>query len=124
MSPAPGAAPKTATKPAEAKSGRPEFQWEDPLLLEDQLSEDERMVRDTARQYAQEKLMPRVLEANRNARFDREIMTELGELGLLGATIHGYGCAGVNYVCYGLVALEIERAESGHRPSPTAESSL
>jgi glutaryl-CoA dehydrogenase len=124
MSPAPGAAPKTATKPAEAKSSRPEFQWEDPLLLDDQLSEDERMVRDTARQYAQEKLMPRVIEANRHERFDREIMTELGELGLLGATIQGYGCAGVNYVCYGLVAREVERVDSGYRSAMSVQSSL
>jgi len=123
MSPAPGAAPKTAAKPAEAKSARPEFQWDDPLLLDDQLSEDERMVRDTARQYAQDKLMPRVLEANRHERFDREIMNELGELGLLGATIHGYGCAGVNYVCYGLVAREVERVDSGYRSAMSARSS-
>src|SRR5262249_17003870 len=124
MSPTPGAAPKTAAKPAEAKSSRPEFQWEDPLLLDDQLSGDERMVRDTARQYAQEKLMPRVLEANRHERFDREIMTELGALGLLGATIQGYGCAGVNYVCYGLVAREVERVDSGYRSAMSVQSSL
>ena len=113
-----------AAKPADAKSGRPEFQWEDPLLLEDQLSEDERMVRDTARQYAQDKLMPRVLEANRHERFDRAIMNELGELGLLGATIQGYGCAGVNYVCYGLVAREVERVDSGYRSAMSVQSSL
>src|SRR5262245_50009243 len=124
MSPAPGAAPKTAAKPPEAKSSRPEFQWEDPLLLDDQLGEDERMVRDTARQYAQEKLMPRVLEANRHERFDREIMTELGELGLLGATIQGYGGAGVNHVCYGLVAREVERVDSGYRSAMSVQSSL
>jgi len=113
-----------AAKPAQAKSSRPEFQWEDPLLLEDQLGEDERMVRDTARQYAQDKLMPRVLEANRHERFDRAIMTELGELGLLGATIQGYGCAGVNYVCYGLVAREVERVDSGYRSALSVQSSL
>jgi glutaryl-CoA dehydrogenase len=124
MSPTPGAAAKAAAQPAEAKSGRPEFQWEDPLLLEDQLTEDERLVRDTARDYAQEKLMPRVLEANRHERFDREIMTELGALGLLGATIHGYGCAGVNYVCYGLVAREVERVDSGYRSAMSVQSSL
>jgi glutaryl-CoA dehydrogenase len=124
MTSAPGASPKTATKPPEAKSSRPEFQWDDPLLLDDQLAEDERLVRDTARQYAQEKLMPRVLEANRHERFDREIMTELGALGLLGATIHGYGCAGVNYVCYGLVAREIERVDSGYRSAMSVQSSL
>jgi glutaryl-CoA dehydrogenase len=124
MTPSPGAAPKAAAKPAGAKSSRPEFQWEDPLLLDDQLTEDERMVRDTARQYAQEKLMPRVLEANRHERFDREIMTELGALGLLGATIQGYGCAGVNYVCYGLVAREVERVDSGYRSAMSVQSSL
>ncbi len=117
-------AQRAATKAAEAKSSRPEFQWEDPLLLDDQLTEDERMVRDTARQYAQEKLMPRVLEANRHERFDREIMTELGALGLLGATIQGYGCAGVNYVCYGLVAREVERVDSGYRSAMSVQSSL
>ena len=94
---------------------RPNFQWEDPLLLEDQLTEDERMVRDSARDYCQEKLMPRVLEANRHEKFDREIMNEMGALGFLGSTIEGYGCAGVNYVCYGLIAREVERVDSGYR---------
>ena len=82
--------------PAFAKSR--EFDWADPLLFEDELSEDERLVRDSARAYCQEKLMPRVLTANREERFDREIMNEMGELGFLGSTIEGYGCAGVNYV--------------------------
>jgi len=121
MTPAQGA---TAAKPAETKSHRPEFVWDDPLLLDDQLSEDERLVRDTARQYAQDKLMPRILEANRHERFDREIMNELGELGLLGSTIQGYGCAGVNYVCYGLVAREVERVDSGYRSAMSVQSSL
>ena len=103
---------------------RAEFNWEDPLLLEDQLSEEERLVRDTARQYSQEELMPRVLEANRYERFDRAIMTELGSLGLLGSTIEGYGCSGVNYVCYGLVAREIERVDSGYRSAMSVQSSL
>jgi glutaryl-CoA dehydrogenase len=120
MTPAQGAAaPKTA-----ASASRPEFQWEDALLLEDQLSEDERLIRDTARQYAQEKLMTRVLDANRHERFDREIMTELGALGLLGPTIDGYGCAGTNYVSYGLVAREIERVDSGYRSAMSVQSSL
>ncbi|MBL9036688.1 MAG: acyl-CoA dehydrogenase family protein, partial [Rhodospirillaceae bacterium] len=79
----------------DAKSNKKaEFVWEDPLLIEDLLSEEERMVRDTARDYAQDKLMSRVKEANRHEKFDREIMNELGELGLLGSTIDGYGCAG------------------------------
>src|SRR5262245_58616552 len=124
MSPVPGAAPKAAAKPAETKSSAPDFQWEDPLLLDDQLTEDERMVRDTARQYAQDKLMPRVLEANRHERFDRAIMNELGELGLLGSTIEGFGCAGVNYVSYGLVAREVERVDSGYRSAMSVQSSL
>jgi glutaryl-CoA dehydrogenase len=100
------------------------FNWEDPLLLNDQLSEDERRIRDLARSYAQEKLMPRVLMANRHEKFDREIMNELGELGLLGSTLHGYGCAGVNYVSYGLVAREVERVDSGYRSALSVQSSL
>ncbi|MDZ4735754.1 MAG: acyl-CoA dehydrogenase [Rhodospirillaceae bacterium] len=113
----------TAAKPSSA-AAKPGFDWEDALLLEDQLSEDERMVRDTARQYAQDRLMPRVLEAFRHEKFDRSIMSELGELGLLGSTIEGYGCAGVNYVCYGLVAREIERVDSGYRSAMSVQSSL
>jgi glutaryl-CoA dehydrogenase len=108
---------------AKAKS-KAEFNWEDPLLLEDQLTEEERMVRDTARDYAQDKLMPRVLEANRHEKFDREIMNELGALGLLGSTIDGYGCAGTNYVSYGLVAREVERVDSGYRSAMSVQSSL
>ncbi|MCC7049442.1 MAG: acyl-CoA dehydrogenase [Alphaproteobacteria bacterium] len=100
------------------------FQWEDPFLLEDQLGEDERAVRDAARDYCQEKLMPRVLEANRHERFDREILNEMGALGLLGSTIQGYGCAGVSYVCYGLVAREVERVDSGYRSAMSVQSSL
>jgi glutaryl-CoA dehydrogenase len=93
-------------------------------LLDEQLSEEERMVRDTARDYAQDKLTPRVKEANRHERFDREIMNELGELGLLGSTIDGYECAGTNYVSYGLVAREIERVDSGYRSAMSVQSSL
>ena len=101
------------------------FQWDDPFLLENQLSEEERMVRDAARDYAQDKLMPRILEANRHETFDPEIVTELGELGLLGSTIpEEYGCAGVNHVCYGLVAREIERVDSGYRSVMSVQSSL
>ena len=100
------------------------FDWADPLFLDDQLTEDERRVRDLARAYAQDKLMPRVLEANRHERFDRAIMNELGELGLLGSTLHGYGCAGANYVSYGLVAREIERVDSGYRSAMSVQSSL
>ena len=100
------------------------FDWADPLLLEHELSEDERMVRDSARAYCQEKLFPRVLEANRHERFDREIMNEMGALGFLGSTIEGYGCAGVNYVCYGLIAREVERVDSGYRSAMSVQSSL
>jgi glutaryl-CoA dehydrogenase len=103
---------------------KPVFQWDDPFLLEDQLSEDERMVRDSARAYCQERLLPRVLEATRKERFDREIMNELGALGFLGSTIDGYGCAGVNHVCYGLVAREVERVDSGYRSAMSVQSSL
>ncbi|MFW3613328.1 acyl-CoA dehydrogenase [Billgrantia antri] len=98
--------------------------WEDPFRLIDQLDEDERMVLQTAHDYCQDKLMPRVLEANRHERFDREIMNEMGELGLLGATIDGYGCAGMNYVSYGLIAREVERVDSGYRSAMSVQSSL
>ncbi|TLF52834.1 acyl-CoA dehydrogenase [Halomonas urmiana] len=98
--------------------------WDDPFRLVDQLSEEERMVRQTAHDYCQEKLLPRVLEANRHERFDREIMNEMGELGLLGATIDGYGGAGLNYVSYGLIAREVERVDSGYRSAMSVQSSL
>jgi glutaryl-CoA dehydrogenase len=100
------------------------FDWTDPLLLDEALTEEERMVRDSARAYCQEKLLPRVLEANRHERFDREIMNEMGALGFLGATIEGYGCAGVNYVSYGLIAREVERVDSGYRSAMSVQSSL
>lgn len=101
------------------------FAWDDPLLLEEQLTEEERMVRDAARSYCQDKLMPRILEANRYERFDREIMTEMGELGFLGPTLpEKYGCAAVNYVSYGLIAREVERVDSGYRSAMSVQSSL
>lgn len=103
---------------------KPSFKWDDALLLDDQLSDDERMIRDQAHAYCQEKLMPRVLMANRDEVFHREIMNEMGELGLLGPTIDGYGCAGVNYVSYGLVAREVERVDSGYRSAMSVQSSL
>jgi glutaryl-CoA dehydrogenase len=112
-------AAKAASKPTKAS-----FQWDDPFLLEDQLGEEERLVRDTARGFAQEKLMPRIIEANRHERFDREIMNEMGALGLLGSTIQGYGCAGVNYVSYGLAAREVEAVDSGYRSAMSVQSSL
>ena len=108
------------------KSGdtKPAFLWEDPLLLEDQLSGEERMVRDSARAYCQEKLKPRILEAHRHERFDRSILNEMGDLGFLGSTIEGYGCAGVSHVCYGLIAREVERVDSGYRSTMSVQSSL
>ena len=87
----------------------------DILQLDKQLTSEELLIKDTAKQYAQESLMPRVLLSNRNETFDRDIYYELGELGLLGATINGYGCAGVGYVAYGLIAREIEKVDSGYR---------
>ena len=98
--------------------------WDDILLLDKQIDEDERLVRDSARDYCQAKLLPRIIEANRHERFDRDILHEMGELGLLGLTIDGYGCAGMNYVCYGLVAREVERVDSGYRSVMSVQSSL
>src|SRR5512135_1209164 len=103
---------------------KPVFRWEDPLLLDEQLTPEERLVRDSARDYCQERLMPRVLQANRKEHFDRAILTEMGELGLLGPTIQGYGCAGTTYVAYGLVAREVERVDSGYRSAMSVQSSL
>ena len=101
------------------------FNWEDPLLLDQQLTEEERMVRDSARQYCQDKLMPRVLNSFRNEQTDVEIFREMGELGLLGATIpEEYGGSGLNYVCYGLIAREVERVDSGYRSMMSVQSSL
>lgn len=100
------------------------YNWRDPFNLDSCLTEDERMVRDQVYQYAQEKLMSRIVEANRHEIFHRDIMYELGELGVLGATIDGYDCAGVNYVTYGLIAREIERVDSGYRSAMSVQSSL
>lgn len=100
------------------------FNWQDPFLMDSMLSEDERLVRDTARQYAQEKLLPRVREAYRKEYTDPEIFREMGALGLLGSTLEGYGCAGVNYVCYGLAAKEVEAVDSGYRSMMSVQSSL
>ena len=103
---------------------KPDFNWEDPLLLDEQLTEEERMVRAVANRYATESLMSRILEANRNERFDTEIAIEMGEIGLLGATVEGYGCPGMSNVCYGLIAREIERVDSGYRSFMSVQSSL
>ena len=120
----PQAAEKRPDQPVRAKPSA-EFDWEDPLNLEGQLTEEERMVRDTARGYAQDKLMPRVLTAYREERFDREIFDEMGALGLIGSTIpEEYGGAGLGYVAYGLIAREIERVDSGYRSAMSVQSSL
>lgn len=101
------------------------FNWDDPLLLEQQLTDEERQIRDAAYDYCQENLQPRVLSAFREERFDRDIMTEMGELGLLGATVSPeYGGAGVNHVAYGLIAREVERVDSGYRSAMSVQSSL
>ncbi|MCZ2120830.1 MAG: acyl-CoA dehydrogenase [Anaerolineales bacterium] len=104
---------------------KPTFKWDDPFLLNDQLTDEERMIRDTARKYCQDKLMPRILEANRKEIFHREIMDEMGSLGLLGSTIpEEYGGVGLNYVSYGLIAREVERVDSGYRSAMSVQSSL
>lgn len=106
-------------------SSKPGFKWEDPFLLNDQLTEDERLIQSSAHDFCQSRLMPRILEANRNETFDRTIMTELGEQGFLGATVpEEYGGAGANHVAYGLIAREVERIDSGYRSAMSVQSSL
>ena len=105
-------------------SKKPVFDWQDPLLFREELGEDERMVQEAAYQYATEKLMPRVTEAFRNEHTDTAIFREMGELGLLGVTMDGYGCTNMGYVCYGLIAREIERVDSGYRSMMSVQSSL
>ncbi len=102
-----------------------QFQWDDPILFDEQLTDEERMIRDAARNYCQDKLMPRILEGNCHEVFDREILNEMGEIGLLGSTIpEDYGGAELNYVCYGLIAREVERVDSGYRSAMSVQSSL
>ncbi len=113
----------TENRPAASRKLGP-FKWDDALLLEDQLSEDERAMRDAAHAYCQDKLFTRVLQANRHERFNREIMNEMGEMGFLGATLDSHGCAGVGYVAYGLIAREVERVDSGYRSAFSVQSSL
>ena len=111
--------------PERIKATKPSFNWTDPLLLDEQLREDERMVRETARAYAQDKLMPRVTEAFRYEKSDPAIFREMGALGLLGATLpEAYGGSGLSYVCYGLIAREVERVDSGYRSMMSVQSSL
>ena len=113
------------TESNQQQSARTSFDWKDPMFLDQQLSDEERLIRDAAYDYCQDRLMPRVKQANRDEIFDREIMNEFGELGLLGATIpEEYGCAGTNYVSYGLVAREVERVDSGYRSAMSVQSSL
>src|SRR6187200_786630 len=100
------------------------FEWQDPLLIEQELTDEERLIRDTARAYAQEKLMPRILLANRNETFDVEVMREMGALGFLGSTLEGYGCAGIGYVAYGLIMRELERVDTAYRSACSVQSGL
>ena len=103
---------------------KPTFQWNDAFLLNEQLTDDERAVVDAAHTFCQERLQTRVLMAARHEKFDREIMTEAGAMGFLGSTIEGYGCAGMSYVAYGLIAREVERVDSGYRSAISVQSSL
>ncbi|RPI47959.1 MAG: acyl-CoA dehydrogenase [Betaproteobacteria bacterium] len=100
------------------------FVWDDPLLLDSLLTDEERLIRDSARSFAQERLMPRILQSNRNETFDVAVMRELGEMGFLGATLKGYGCAGIGYVAFGLIARELERVDTSFRSACAAQSSL
>ncbi len=113
----------TQDKPSKPRKLGP-FKWDDALLIDDVLTEDERAMRDAARDYCQDKLFPRVLLANRHERFDREIMNEMGEMGFLGATLDSHDCADVGYVAYGLIAREVERVDSGYRSAFSVQSSL
>ena len=99
-------------------------QWDDMLKLDEQLTDEERMISHSARDFCQQALMPTILQANREGRFNPEIMRQFGEMGLLGSTIQGYGCSGVNYVSYGLIAREVERVDSGYRSAMSVQSSL
>jgi glutaryl-CoA dehydrogenase len=107
-----------------ATSTNPRFNWEDPFLLRNQLTDEERMVTDSAQQFFQKELMPGMINANRNEHFDRNIMRQMGEMGLLGVTIDGYGCAGLSSVAYGLIAKEVEAVDSGYRSAMSVQSSL
>ena len=107
-----------------ANSTKPRFDWEDPFLLRDQLTEEERMITDSARQFCRKELMPGIIQANRHEQFDRNIMRQMGEMGFLGVTIEGYGCAGLSSVAYGLIAREVEAVDSGYRSAMSVQSSL
>ncbi len=115
---------ETAQATADVTTLKPVFQWDDPFLLTERLTEEERLIQDSVRAYCEDKLMPRIIEANRNEIFHREVLTEMGELGMLGPTIQGYGCAGVSYTAYGIMAREVERIDSGYRSTMSVQSSL
>ncbi len=115
---------ETAQASADVTTLKPVFQWDDPFLLTERLTEEERLIQDSVRSYCEDKLMPRIIEANRNEIFHREVLTEMGELGMLGPTIEGYGCAGVSYTAYGIMAREVERIDSGYRSTMSVQSSL
>ncbi len=106
------------------RSTSPSFDWQDPFLLRNQLTDEERMVSDSAHQFFQKELMPGIVQANRHETFDRNIMRQMGEMGLLGVTIEGYGCAGLSHVAYGLIAREVEAVDSGYRSALSVQSSL
>ena len=112
------------TRPASATTPFKPFRWDDPFRLDEQLTEEERLIRDQAHAYCQDKLFPRVLAGFRHETFDRDILNEMGELGFLGSTIEGWGCAGVSYVAYGLITREVERVDSGYRSALSVQSSL
>ena len=104
---------------------KPVFDWQDPFLLSGQLSGDECLIMESTREFCRDSLMPGILEANRRENFDRDLMNKFGEMGLLGSTLpEKYGCAGVNHVCYGLAAREVERVDSGYRSAMSVQSSL
>jgi glutaryl-CoA dehydrogenase len=103
---------------------RTEFDWKDPLNLESLLSDDDRMIRDSARDFAQKELLPGIIEANRHEKFDPDIMKKMGSMGLLGPTLEGYGCSGVSQIAYGLIAKEMEAVDSGYRSALSVQSSL
>lgn len=114
----------SSVKMTKSPSHKPKFDWQDPLDFQGLLTSEERMIQDQARQYCQDKLMPRIIDANRAGEFDPEIYKEMGEMGFLGSTLSGYGCAGTNHVAYGLIAREVERVDSAYRSALSVQSSL
>ena len=101
-----------------------QFNWQDPFVIDGQLTQDELEIKNQMRSYCDQKLLPRVVQANRNEQFDKEIMREMGAMGALGSTIKGYGCANVSSVAYGIIAHEVERVDSGYRSAMSVQSSL